>query len=82
MPVKCSRYRYLNLLDCKVTSKSKSCGYYVAVSGTVYLFYNVYKNNLSVLYRVLDEKKRLNVKERETALLLRNTAFKFLHFKD
>jgi len=80
--VKCSRYHYLNLLDCKVASKSKLCGYCVVAGGTVYLSYNVYRNDLSVLYRVLDEKKRLNVKECETTLLFRDTAFKLLRFKD
>jgi len=65
-----------------VASKSKLCSYYVAVSGTVYLSYNVYGNNLFVLHRVLDEKKRLNAKECETALLLHNTAFKLLRLKD
>jgi len=80
MPVKCNRYRYLNLPNCKVASKSKSYSHYIAVSKTVYLSYNVYGNDLSVLRRVLDEKKRFNAKERETALLLRNTAFKLLRF--
>ena len=65
-----------------MASKSKSCGYYVVVNGIIYLSYNVYSNNLSVLHRVLDEKKHLNVKECETALLLYNTAFKFLRLKD
>jgi len=65
-----------------VVSKSKLCSYYIVASKTVYLFYNVYGNNPSVLYKVLDKKKRLNVKECKTALLLHNTAFKLLHFKD
>jgi len=52
------------------------------VSRTVYLSYNVYGNDLSVLRRVLDEKKRLNVKERKTAFLLHDTASKFLRLKD
>jgi len=82
MPVKCSRCRRLNLPDCKVASKSESCGYYVAVSGIIYLSYNVYGNDPSVLHRVLNKKKRLNAKECETALLLRDTAFKLLRFKD
>ena len=82
IPVKYSRYRHLNLLDCKVASKSKLYGHCVAAGGTVYLSYNVHGNDLSVLYRVLDEKKRLNVKERKTTLLLYNTAFKLLHLKD
>ena len=82
MPVKCSRYYRLNLLDCKVISKSKLCSYYVVAGRTVYLSYNVYRNNLSILYRVLDKKKRFNVKEYKTALLLRDTAFKLLHLKD
>jgi len=51
-------------------------------SGTVYLSYNVYGNDPSVLCRVLDEKKHLNAKERETALLLHDTASKLLHLKD
>ena len=80
--MKCNRYRRLNLLDCKVTSKSKLYNHYIIASKTVYLSYNVYGNDPSVLRGVLDEKKRLNVKERETALLLRDTAFKLLHFKD
>jgi len=50
--------------------------------GIIYLSYNVYRNDPSILYGVLDKKKRLNVKERETALLLRDTASKLLHFKD
>ena len=54
----------------------------MVVGGTVYLFYNIYRNNLSVLHRVLDEKKHLNAKERETALLLYDTAFKLLRLKD
>ena len=65
-----------------MVSKSKLCSYYVVASGTVYLSYNVYRNDLSVLCGVLDKKKRLNVKECETALLLHDTAFKLLHFKD
>jgi len=82
IPVKCSCCCHLNLLDYKVASKSKLCGYYIVVSGTVYLFYNVYKNDPSVLYGVLDKKKRFNAKECETTLLLRDTAFKLLRFKD
>jgi len=54
----------------------------MAANRTVYLFYNVYGNDPSILYRVLNEKKRLNTKERKTTLLLRNTAFKLLHLKD
>ena len=65
-----------------MASKSELCGYYVTVSGTVYLSYNVYGNDLSVLCGVLDKKKRFNIKERETALLFYNTAFKFLRLKD
>jgi len=65
-----------------VASKSELYGYCVVAGGTVYLFYNVYKNDLSVLYGVLDKKKRLNVKERKTALLLCDTAFKLLRLKD
>ena len=49
---------------------------------TVYSSYNVYGNDPSVLRRFLDKKKRLNVKERETTLLLYNTAFKLLRLKD
>jgi len=82
MPVKCSRYYCLNLPDCKVASKSESCSYYIAASRITYLSYNVYGNDLSVLRRVLDKKKRLNAKERETAFLLHDTAFKLLHLKD
>jgi len=82
IPVKCNRYCYLNLLNCKIVSKSKLYSYCVTVSKTVYLFYNVYRNDLSILYRVLDEKKRFNVKERKTALFLRDIAFKLLRFKD
>jgi len=48
----------------------------------MYLSYNVHGNDLSVLHGVLDEKKRLNAKERKTALLLYNTAFKLLRLKD
>jgi len=80
--VKCNYYYHLNLLDCKVASKSKLYGYYVTAGRTVYLSYNVYRNDLSILYRVLDEKKRLNIKECKTALLFYNMAFKLLHFKD
>ena len=80
--MKCSRYCRLNLPDCKVASKSKSCGYCVVAGGTVYLSYNVYRNDLSVLRGVLDEKKRLDIKECETTLFLRNIAFKLLHLKD
>jgi len=65
-----------------VASKSKSCSYYIVAGKTVYLSYNVYGNDPSVLRKVLDEKKRLNAKERETALLLCDTAFKLLRFKD
>jgi len=82
IPVKCSYYRRLNLPDCKVASKSKSCGHYMAAGGITYLSYNVYGNDLSILRRVLDEKKRLNTKECKTALLLRDTAFKLLCLKD
>ena len=65
-----------------MVSKSKLYGYYIVAGKTVYLSYNVYRNDLSVLCRVLDKKKRLNAEERETALLFRNTAFKFLRLKD
>jgi len=82
MPVKYSYYHRLNLLDCKVASKSKLCGYYMAAGGTVYLSYNVYGNDPSILRGVLDEKKRLNAKECKTTLLLCNTAFKLLRLKD
>jgi len=82
IPVKCNRYYYLNLLDCKVASKNKLCSYCVVAGRTIYLSYNVYRNNPSVLYRVLDEKKHLNVKECETTLLFHDTAFKLLHLKD
>jgi len=82
MPVKCNYYYYLNLPDCKVASKSKLCSYYVTASGTAYLSYNIYGNNLSILHRVLNEKKRLNIKKRKTTLLLRDTAFKLLRLKD
>jgi len=82
MPVKCSYCRCLNLPDCKVASKSKLCSYYIVASRTVYLSCNVYKNDPSVLRRVLDEKKYLNVKERKTTLLLHNTASKLLRLKD
>jgi len=82
MPVKCSRYCRLNLPNCKVASKSKSYSYCIVASKTIYLSYNVYGNNLSVLRRVLDEKKCLNVKECKTALLLCNMAFKLLRLKD
>jgi len=82
IPIKCNRYHHLNLLNCKVASKSKLCGHYIAAGGTVYLSYNVYGNDLSVLYKVLNEKKRFNLKECKTALLLCNTAFKLLHLKD
>ena len=47
----------------------------MAAGGTVYLSYNVYRNDLSVLYQVLDKKKRLNSKER-------NTFIKLLYIKD
>jgi len=82
MLVKCSYCCHLNLLDCKVASKSELYSHYVVISKTVYLSYNVYGNDLSVLHRVLNEKKRLNTKERKTALLLRDTAFKLLRLKD
>ena len=80
--MKYSRYRHLNLLNCKVISKSKLYSYYITVSKTVYLSYNVYRNDPSVLRGVLDKKKRFNVKERKTTLLLRNITFKLLRFKD
>jgi len=82
MPVKCNRYCCLNLLDYKVASKSELCSYYITVSRIIYLSYNIYRNDLSVLRKVLDEKKRFNAKECETALLLYNTASKLLRFKD
>ena len=47
----------------------------MAAGKTVYLFYNVYRNDLSVLHQVLDEKYHLNSKER-------NTFTKLLHIKD
>ena len=65
-----------------MVSKSELYGYCVAAGRTVYLSYNVYGNDLSVLRGVLDEKKYLDVKERETALLLCDTAFKLLRLKD
>ena len=80
--MKYSYYRYLNLLNCKVASKSKSYSYYIAAGKIAYLFYNVYGNDPSVLRRVLDKKKRLNVKERKTALLLYDITFKLLRLKD
>ena len=82
IPVKCSYYYYLNLPDCKVASKSESYSYCITASKTVYLSYNIYGNDPSVLHRVLNEKKRLNAKEYKTALLLRDTASKLLRFKD
>jgi len=82
IPVKCNHYYHLSLPDCKVANKSKLYNYYVAAGKAVYLSYNVYGNDLSILHRVLNEKKRLNAKERKTALLLRDMAFKFLHLKD
>jgi len=82
MLIKCSRYCRLNLLDCKVASKSKLCSYYIVAGRTVYLFYNVYRNDPSVLHGVLDEKKHFNVKECKTAFLLHDIAFKLLHLKD
>jgi len=82
MPIKCNYYYYLNLPDCKVTSKSKLYSYCVAAGRIAYLSYNVYGNDPSVLRGVLDKKKHLNIKECKTALLLYNTAFKLLHFKD
>jgi len=80
--VKCSYYYHLNLLDYKVASKSELYSYYMAAGKTIYLSYNVYRNDPSILYRVLNKKKRLDVKECETALFLRDTAFKLLRFKD
>ena len=65
-----------------MASKSKLCGHYIVAGGIIYLSYNVYGNDLSVLYRVLNEKKRLNIKECETILLFYNIAFKLLHLKD
>ena len=82
IPVKCSRYRHLNLLNYKVTSKSKSCNHCIIASKVIYLSYNVYGNDPSVLHGVLDEKKHLNAKECKTTLLLHNIAFKLLHLKD
>jgi len=82
IPVKCNHYRCLNLPDCKVTSKSKLYSYYVVASKTVYLFYNVYGNDLSVLHGVLNEKKCFDAEECETALLLRDTVSKLLRLKD
>jgi len=82
IPVKYNYCYRLNLLDCKVASKSKLYSYYMVASRTVYLSYNVYRNDPSVLHRVLNKKKRLNAKECKTALLLHDTAFKLLRFKD
>jgi len=82
MPVKCSRCRRLDLSDYKVASKSKLYSHYVTAGRTVYLSYNIYRNDPSILHRVLNKKKRLNIKECETTLLLRNTASKLLHLKD
>jgi len=82
MPIKYNYYYRLNLPNYKVASKSKLYSHYIAANRTVYLSYNVHRNNPSVLYRVLDEKKRLNTKERKTTLLLHDTAFKLLHLKD
>ena len=82
MLVKCSYCYRLGLPDCKVASKSELYSYCVAASGITYLFYNVYGNNLSILHGVLNKKKRLNIKERKTTLLLHNTAFKLLRLKD
>ena len=82
IPVKCNRYHHLNLPDCKVTSKSKSCSYCVVVNKTAYLFYNVYGNDPSVLCKILNKKKCFNVKERKTTLFFHDIAFKLLHFKD
>jgi len=65
-----------------VTSKSNSYSYYIVIKRTVYSFYNVYSNDLSVLYRVLNKKRCFNIKECETALLFHNTTFKLLHLKD
>ena len=65
-----------------MASKSELYSHYIVASRAVYLSYNVYGNDLSVLRRVLDEKKRLNDKECKTTLLLCNTAFKLLYLKD
>jgi len=80
--VKCNCCHRLNLPNCKVASKSKLCNHYMAASGTIYSFYNVYGNDLFILRRVLNKKKRLNAKECETALLFRDTASKLLRLKD
>jgi len=82
MPVKCSYYHYLNLLNCKVTSKSKLYSHCIVASKVIYLSYNVHRNDPSVLHRVLNKKKHLNAKERKTTLLLHNIASKLLHLKD
>ena len=58
-----------------MASKSELYNHYVAAGGTVYSSYNVYKNDLSVLHQVLNEKKRLNFKKRDTFI-------KLLHIKD
>ena len=80
--MKCSYYRYLDLLNCKVVSKSDSYSYYVIVKGTVYSSYNVYGNDLSILRRILNKKKHLNTKECKTTFLLHNTTSKLLYLKD
>lgn len=53
-------------LECKVASKSESCGQCVMVEGKVYSSYNVHGNGPSVLQGILDEKKRLDAEERDT----------------
>ena len=82
IPIKYNRYYRLNLPDCKVASKSKLYNYSIVTNKIIYSSYNVYRNNPSVLYRVLNEKKHLNVKECKTTLLLHDITSKLLYLKD
>lgn len=62
MPVRCSRCKRLDL-ECKVASKSESCGSCVASNNSSC---NIHGNDPSELRKVLAEKRRLDDEERAT----------------
>jgi len=64
MLVSYSRCRLFSLnLSCKVVSRSELCGYCVKANNPSC---NVYSNDFSLLRKVIDKKKCLKVKKKDT----------------
>jgi len=68
MPVSYSYCKLLKLnLSYKVTNRSNLYKYHVKVNNPSY---NIYSNDPFLLYKVLNEKKRLNAEKKDTLLKL------------